>query len=77
MSGNPLHVPQARTRLGAAAGQVGQQGPAAAMAAGSRKTRISVDPLEPVCDAVGSVAAPFGKDHCAPVCLQFGLDRAN
>ncbi len=66
MTGDALHVPQACSRLGAAASQVGQEGPAARVAAGSRKTRIPVDPLEPVCDAVGAIASAFRKDNWLP-----------
>ncbi len=66
MSGDALHVPQARTRLGAPSGQVGQQGPAPAVAAGPRKTRILVNPLEPVGDAVGAVATTFRETDRLP-----------
>ena len=55
MSGDALHVPQARTRLGAASGQVCQQGSAPAVAAGPDQAGILVNSLEPVGDAVGAM----------------------
>ena len=59
MPGDALHVPQARTCLGAAASQVGKKGPAARVAAGPGKTCGLINALEPVRDAVGAIAPAF------------------
>ncbi len=36
------------------------------MAAGPDEAGIPIDPLKPVGDAVGAIAAPFREDHWLP-----------